>query len=51
LAGAAQFVATVFGANFSNVNEVDLVKIVEVSTLGDSGVKIKQTKKREKDPY
>lgn len=30
LAGAAQFVAAVFGDNFINVNELDLVKIVEV---------------------
>jgi hypothetical protein len=30
LAGASQFVAAVFGENFLNVNELDLVKIVEV---------------------
>jgi hypothetical protein len=33
LSGAGQFVAAVFGDNFINVNELNLVQIVEVSTL------------------
>ena len=37
LAGATQFVAAVFGDNFSNVNEVDLVKIVEVRPVRGGG--------------